>query len=996
MRIELTGRLRVVNGGGSVVDERAFPGRQARSVFAYLAAHHRPVSRDELAELLWPDRLPASWERDLSVVVSRLRALLRSHGFDAGAMLISSARVYELRLPAGAVVDVDTVPAGLERGEAAFRAGDWEGALAAASMCTESARQPLLPDIDAPWLDTRRDDLRALLVQGLGLAARARARLGETAEAVRCAREAVALDPLAERQYVVLMRVLLDVGERAEAVRVYELCRRRLAEELGVAPSPETERVYLDALGREAGAGHGDSARPGDGTIAPTHASPAGNLPAPVDSFVGRDTDLVGLARLVARCRIVTLVGAGGVGKSRLAAECARRLAPDYRDGAWLCELAPLRSGGAAAHAVAAAVAIGPVPSADPLADLVAALRGRHLLLVLDNCEHLLDQVRSLVRALTDGCPSIDVVATSRQPLDTLGEHVWHVQPLALPFPGAQPNSPLYATPALELFAERARAADPGFALTGDTAAAVADICRRVDGLPLAIELAARWVSVLSPREIADRLQDPLRLLVGRRSADAGRHRDLRRTIDWSYTMLEEPQQRAFECMAAFAGDFDLAAAEAVCAPEGHDMLELLGGLVDCSMVLARPGSPTRYRLFETLRQYARERLDARGEVAHAAARHARHFVSVAEDAEPLLRSAHETDATALLDRELANLRVAHTWARAHALELALRLSAALHWHAFFRHRFELYEWAEWAVQTPGAAGLPGFAAAASSAANGAWVRGDRTLAAQLGRQALQSAAPDDPERRFPAHVLGDVAFFEGRLDAAFSWYGDALASARAAGDAYHAALMLGNHALIRGYQGDLDGALRLAEAAEAEARPTGSPTCVAWAHYAAGEAFSVGDPDRAIEALEKSMAAARRARNQFVLGVALVTVTSLRGRYGELGYALRSFLDVIDHWHAAANWTQQWTALRSLVVLLLRMGRHEDAAVLLAAIRRASTAAPAFGADAERLRDAEEAVASALGPDMATTAAARGHRLTDDETLRFARAAICDALTTV
>jgi predicted ATPase/DNA-binding SARP family transcriptional activator len=1001
MWVQLTGRLRLVADDGTVVDADAFPGRQGQSVFAYLAAHHRPVPREELAELLWPDRLPRAWERDLSVIVSRLRSLFRSAGFSGSDLLVGTAGTYEMRLPPGTAVDLDVIAEEITRGEAAFGTGDWESALVAVSTAAERARRPLLPGFDAAWLDSKRDELRSFLVHSLDLAARARSRLGDTAEAVRCAREAVKLEPLREGGYVTLMRIHLEVGDRAQALRIYEKCRVVLAEELGVDPSPETQAVYLEALrsgGKEenAAASRKSGAAGLPGMAVTRSENLPGNLPAAVDSFLGRDTEVPVLINLVRRRRIVTLVGVAGVGKSRLAVECARRLAPEHPDGAWLCELSALRSADAVGHATAAALSVTPAPGTDTdtIFHLVEALRTRRLLVVLDNCEHLLDEVRRLVAALAERCPSVHVLATSREPLGAAGEHVWRVQPLALPFPGAHPASASHRTPALRLFADRARAVDPGFALTDATMPAVADICRRVDGLPLAIELAARRVDVLSPAEIADRLHDPLRLLVSRRPVDVERHRDLRRTIEWSYDLLGDAEQRAFERMAVFAGDFDLGAVGAVCTPPGEDELELVSSLVDKSMVVAHPGAPSRYVLFETLRQYAAERLDARGETGAANGRHGRHFVEVAENAELRLRSAEEAAAVAVLNRELTNLRLAHAWAREHDLERALRLSAALHWYAFFRHRFELYHWAEQAVEAPGAADLPRFAAAASAAANGAWVRGDRRVAAHLAERALAKVAPDDPERRFPAHVLGDVALFEGRLEEAYSWYDEALALSRAAQDAFHAGIMLGNHALVRAYQGDIDEALRLATEGQREARSSGSPTCEAWNRYAVGEALSTHDPERAIEALDASMVASRQVENRFMLGVALVTVSSLRSQYGKPKQALHSFLDVINHWHEAGNWTQQWTALRNLVQLLLRIEQYEPAAVLLAAIRKTATAAPAFGIDAERLLDAEVALGTALGPKRMVAAVTRGTAMSDDEALRFARATIRDALT--
>ena len=356
-------------------------------------------------------------------------------------------------------------------------------------------------------------------------------------------------------------------------------------------------------------------------------------------SFVGHGEELARLVAELPARPMVTLTGVGGVGKTRLATEAARAAAGEFPDGVWLCELAPVADPDAVAHAVATTLAVRRQEGLSMLDSVVDALRGRRLLLILDNCEHVLDAAAELARRVTASCPTVALLATSREPVGVAAERVWAVPSLDAAVEG------------VELFCDRAAAADAAFSPTEADRAVIAAICGRLDGIPLAIELAAARVRSMTPTEMAGRLDDRFRLLRGGRRGGLERHQTLRATVQWSHQLLTGQERALFDRLAVFAGGFDLDSAEAVCADDTIDPLDvgdLLAALVDKSMVVAdRHGPRTRYRLLETLRQYGEERLAEDGELAPLRDRHLDHYLATARQGEPTgrghrLRRRHE------------------------------------------------------------------------------------------------------------------------------------------------------------------------------------------------------------------------------------------------------------------------------------------------------------------------------------------------------------------
>jgi non-specific serine/threonine protein kinase len=435
---------------------------------------------------------------------------------------------------------------------------------------------------------------------------------------------------------------------------------RRLAGALGLS---RAERAALRRAGH-ARAASGDS---------PGTSRPPG-LPVPLTSFIGRGPELAELQRLLGGTRLLTLTGAGGVGKTRLALEGARRLAGEYPDGVWLVELAALTDSGSVPQAVADVFGVREQPGRALRETLLAALRNRRLLLVLDNCEHLVQACAELAEALLRTCPELHVLAASREPLRVPGETTWRVPSLDLPPPAAAPAA-LAASGAGRLFLDRARAVQPAFRLTDANAPGVAQVCARLDGIPLALELAAARVRVLSVEQIAARLDDRFRLLAGGGRTSVRRHQTLRAALDWSHDLLSAPERALFRRLAVFAGGFALEAAETVCAggpgaPVAADaVLDLLTGLVDKSLVLAEPrGAEARYRLLESLRQYAEERLRQAGEAGAVRERHLAWCLGLSRAvADAVAAGAHPAANPALerLRGELENVRGALTWCAA-------------------------------------------------------------------------------------------------------------------------------------------------------------------------------------------------------------------------------------------------------------------------------------------------------------------------------------------
>jgi predicted ATPase/class 3 adenylate cyclase len=586
-----------------------------------------------------------------------------------------------------------------------------------------------------------------------------------------------------------------------------------------------------------------------------------GNIPLQVTSFVGRAGELRAVAQALAQSRLVTLTGVGGVGKTRLALQAAGQVADRFGDGAWLCELAPVRDPAGVDDAVAAVFSLAARAGQSTREALVELLRAKQLLLVLDNCEHLLEGAAALAGALARSCERLVILATSREALGIEGEYLVPVPSLGVPGAGAG-LAAITQAEAVRLFAERAATVKPGFAVTAENAAAVAAVVRRLDGIALAIELAAARVPAMTPAELARRLERSFAVLAAGRRGAVAHHQTLRAAIDWSFQLLAGPEQVLLARLAVFAGGCTLEAAETVCGGEGIDpdaVFELLASLVARSLVVAEElGPETRYRLLETIRQYSEERLDQAGETERWQARHASHYASIigrvrdhAYDPQP------EVFWAVRLTAEQDNLLAAWSWAigtgnAGTAFQMLAGFAPCEVWSTY-----PLLLAGEAALELPGAAEHPGYPLALAVSALFASIRGDVTGAGELCRRAAEAnARRDPPDWRVEETICAarsNIAFTTGAFADAARLAEQAAGLARAGGDLADASLELAIAAAGHVLVGDAPGGLPLAHEALALARQVGAPALVATGMLATGLAAAETDSEQARACLRES-----------------------------------------------------------------------------------------------------------------------------------------------
>ncbi len=840
--IALLGAFRV-QVGTRLVAEPAWGPRKARSLVKLLAlAPGHRLHRDQALETLWPALKPDAARNNLHRATHAIRRALEPDLARAASSRYLLLQGSTLALsPFGAPwVDVEAFEAARDRARHRQDPTAYEEALALYGG-------DLLPDDPyEDWTHGRREALRALfldLLVELGALYEAR---GEYAAAVGALERVVAREPAHEAAHAGLMRLHALLGQHYHALRHYQALRDALRRDLDVAPDPETQRLYADIL-----AGRLPSLRPPMPYHAPADAmstSPrlqpaapeagrglekswAGGeqgldlVPAdPAARFVGRERELTETLALLRSARLLTLVGAGGCGKTRLALAAMDRASAGYRDGARTVELAAVADARLVPRALATVLGVREDPG-QPLIDaIVAALRPMDLLVVLDNCEHLVDACADLARLLLESCPGLRILATSRRPLQVDGETVWRVPSMAVPDPERLPPlDDLRRYDAMALFVARARLARSTFALTPENALEVVRVCHGLDGIPLAIELAAAWVRVLPVRELAARLDDAVMLLTTNDRALPPRHRTLRATLDWSHDLLDATDRVLLRRLGVFAGGWTLRAAEDVCAGEDLEpraVLHALRRLVDASLVLVdeqERDDGMRYRLLETVRHYAAEKRRAAGEDDILRRRHAAWSLELAERAEPELTGPRQAARLAQLDREADNLRAALGWAVRAEPALALRLTGAL-W-PFWRIRDYYDEGRRWlgeALAAAGAEGGPRIQSARARALTGMGMLAieqedyEEAIAFLARAVALYEDLGDERGLAGAIKALGNAACYQGDYAHATVLWERGLALQRHAGDDVGVAELLHNLGVVAYYQDAYGRAARL------------------------------------------------------------------------------------------------------------------------------------------------------------------------------------------
>ncbi|MFI5507136.1 BTAD domain-containing putative transcriptional regulator [Mycobacterium sp. NPDC051804] len=895
--------------------------RQRCVLVALLVDLNHAVTADQLIDRVWANETPYKSRNALAAYVSRLR---QSFAGTDEAVIVRSPGGYTLQADPMAV-DLHRFRRSVEAARALAEPGE---SAAAFDTALKLWRGEPFTALDTPWINDIRD---SLLLERFSVTLDrndAALRAGRHTELLGDLTAAVQAHPLDERLAGQLMLAQYRSGRQAEALETYRKTRDRLVDELGVDPSPLLQAVHQQILDGEAA----PSVKAPPTQSARVETRRSAGLPRRVTSFVGREHDLIGVGAALVRGALVTLTGVGGVGKTRLALETADREQARFADGVSICELAPVEDGAAVTHAVAAALRLQQRQGLGIEDTVIEYLRTRELLLVVDNCEHVLDDAALLLDGIVTQCSGVTLLATSREALGIAGERIVPVEPLS-------------DDDAAALFADRAKATRSDFDLAREPVGAVAEICRRLDGLPLAIELAAARMRAMSSLDVARRL-DRLRLLAGGTRGAHPRHQSLSATIDWSYQLLSEPEQALFARLSVFAGGFDIDAAHGVCGDENaeeDDTLELLTGLIDKSMVIARGGTRmSRYSILETLRAYGRDRLRENGLDDTYAQRHAAYFTLLAERAAV---GTQGTDEQAWVERMLPdydNLRVAFEHLMAVSdIDTALRLVTSLPEFVHLRIGYESSGWAE-RVVAEADSDHPLFVAAVGFAARGAWNRSD-FVAAEAMATLAQGRVPGRGNGRvaYPGDVLADVSLYRGDAARALAHYESEVARARRDDDPIRLVWALFYVSICQAATRRPEDGIDAAEESLRVAENTANPTARSMARYALGLVLKKSDPDRALALFDDAAELAASVQNFWWHGIALMEAAATRSVHRDPASAACALLEVLDHWDRVGDWSQQWLNVRYVARFLSRMGADDDAVALHHALVAAGRLSP-------------------------------------------------------
>ena len=837
LTLTLFGPMQVSVGGRPLAHLRS---RKALALLALLALRHgRPVEREWLAGSLWPDADPEQAATSLRPILSELR---RALGDQAGRILSPSRHSLCLER-AGVAVDVaefdaaiaSQKPPALERAVALYLG-------------------PLLEGSTEEWAGQERDVREQDCLRALGILAEAALAAGDTGTAATLFRRAVGLAPGWEAARRGLMSSLARSGDRNGALQVYREFVDLLRSDPKAVPDEQTSTLYA-RLRSDAKQQAAKSAWTGSAAIEAAAPTVSGHLTYPLTALIGREDERLEVAERLKRSRLVTLTGPGGIGKTRLAIEVASEVVAGFADGVWLVSLDSLSDRKMLSRQIATVLGLKEEPGRACLATVTDQVRTKRLLLVLDNCEHLLEESAQVAGHLLRECAGVCILATSREALGITGETAWTVPSLSVPDPAHLPAGHatllrvLMSYEGVQLFVERAQAAQKSFSLRAENARLVAQVCYRLEGIPLAIELAAARVRALTVEQIAARLDDHLALLTGGDRAAPSRQRTLRAALDWSHALLGASGQLLLVRASVFAGGWTLEAAEAVCSGggvEARQVLDLLTGLVDKSLVIFQEGEAGgRYRLQETVRQYAAERLGASDEAQTVRARHRDCFLALAEAAEPQLTGHGEEQWVRRLETEHGNLRAAMRWGGQdpRGAEAGLRLAGAL--LRFWELRGYFSEGQAYLSAALGREGAGARAAGRIKALNAAGALAfylDGYESAQALHEEALAISREIGDRHGVAwslHHLGNVTYDQVGFGAAKAFHEESLAIFRSLADRLGIGRVLNGLGRVAGSGGDYEAAEALHGEALAISREIGDRQGDAWSlHHLGNVAF--------------------------------------------------------------------------------------------------------------------------------------------------------------
>jgi predicted ATPase/DNA-binding SARP family transcriptional activator len=908
-----------------------------QSLLAYLVLHRdAPQPRQQLAFLFWPGSSEAQARTNLRSLIHQLRQTLPQ----LDVFLCATVNTVQWRADAPFALDI----------------AEFENALAQGALqpAIDLYHGDLMPGCYDDWIAPERERLQQRYTSALERLIRQLEVERDYRAAIEYAQRLLRYDPLREETYCHLMRLYALNRDRTGVARVYDTCVTVLRRELRLEPSLETRDTHERCV-RIAASAHPDTEhRPS--SYADTRLS---NLPHPLTRFIGRESELSEVKHLIEAHRLVTLTGAGGVGKTRLAIQVAHQVLPLYPHGAWLVEFAPLVNPDLVPRAVETVLGVRGYQDCSRCAALIEYVRDKSLLLVLDNCEHVIEACAQLAEHMLHHCPNLRILATSREALHVEGEIAMRVPSLSLPPGRPLTREALERSEAVRLFLECAATALPSFALTDINTPAIAQVCRRLDGIALAIELAAAWVKTLRVEQIAARLDEAFRLLADGSRTALPRQRTLRATLDWSYDLLAEDERRLLRRLSVFAGGWTLEAAEAVCAGDRADaqgVLELLTELVNKSLVLVECelGEVARYRLLEMTRQYAHEKLVESGEGPDMCGRHLDYYLGLAERLEWQTRAASQAAGWKQALTELDNFRAAQAWSLAETrtteVEKGLRLVSALSdiWEENARTRVEA---ACWLQQSLAFLPVDGGAASALVRAKALRVAGRFAVVAGMGKTGR--AMLDESVALYRAANLADRRDLVAALtQLAYAWFDDDLATARALAEEsvaigrqlepsgrWHLALALYSDGWVANLQGDYAAARSRAQEGLGLFRQVGdrrmaTATIELLGHIIAFEGDPVaalqGDPAAARSFYQEALQEYQRMNLKLAVMVVTEMIAVLDYAAGDYGTARARFEETLAYFRDTGDKFHISLSLCGLGSTRIKTGDDEEAARLL------------------------------------------------------------------